>query len=284
MDVSIIIVNYNTKNLLFDCLSSIYEKTIDISFEVIVSDNGSQDGSIEMIETNFPQVVLVQNNENLGFGAANNKGLELAKGKYVFYLNSDTILLNNAVKIFFDYFEVCEDNVGALGCNLLSMDGKNIISFADFPIAKKEYKYLINCFFSSLGIKKVVYKFKKNRVRAKYIGPVDYIIGADLFLRNNADAKFDERFFMYYEETDLQLNMKKKGLDRIIIDGPQIIHLEGGSSLKKDNHMYSFKSKTSHYYWQSCIQYFEKNLVDSKLIKNRIESMLDFIYRLPWNK
>ena len=105
-DVSIIIVNYNTKQLLADCLKSIYEQTNNIDFEVIVSDNGSVDGSIEMLKRDFSQVILIENNANLGFGAANNRGLEVAKGKYIFYLNSDTVLLNNAVKIFFDYLEI----------------------------------------------------------------------------------------------------------------------------------------------------------------------------------
>ena len=97
MDVSIIIVNYNTRDLLKDCLISIYKHTTEIDFEVIVSDNGSVDGSIEMLKQEFSQVVLIENNANLGFGTANNRGLAVARGKYIFYLNSDTILLNNAV-------------------------------------------------------------------------------------------------------------------------------------------------------------------------------------------
>ena len=125
MDVSIIIVNYNTCEITKNCLTSIYEKTKEINFEIIVSDNGSKDGSIEMIRTEFPEVSLIENNANLGFGTANNRALAVAKGKYVFYLNSDTILLNNAVKIFFDHWEnaVDKDTIGALGANLLDTQG-----------------------------------------------------------------------------------------------------------------------------------------------------------------
>ncbi|MFC2281975.1 MAG: glycosyltransferase family 2 protein, partial [Treponema socranskii subsp. buccale] len=90
MNVSVIIVNYNTRELTKNCLLSIYEKTQGINFEVIVSDNGSKDGSQDMIRTEFPQVSLIENNANLGFGTANNRALAAAKGKYVFYLNSDT--------------------------------------------------------------------------------------------------------------------------------------------------------------------------------------------------
>ena len=86
LDVSVIIVNYNTKDLTYNCLKSVFEMTKNINFEVIVSDNGSTDGSIEMIKTDFPSVILIENNSNLGFGAANNKGLDVAKGKYIFYL------------------------------------------------------------------------------------------------------------------------------------------------------------------------------------------------------
>ena len=100
LDVSVRIVNYNTKDVIHNCLKSIYEHTKEITFEVIVSDNGSNDGSIEMIKLYFPQVVLIENNSNLGFGAANNRGFSLAKGKYIFYLNSDTMLNNNTVKFF----------------------------------------------------------------------------------------------------------------------------------------------------------------------------------------
>lgn len=109
MDVSVIIVNYNTLDLTRNCLKSIYEQTKDINFEVIVSDNGSVDGSIEMIRQDFPQVVLIENNANLGFGAANNRGLKIARGKYILYLNSDTLLQNNVVKIFYDYWETYEN-------------------------------------------------------------------------------------------------------------------------------------------------------------------------------
>ena len=97
IDVSVIIVNYNTKLLLQNCLDSVYSQTGDIFFEVIVSDNGSTDGSIEMVKVNFPNVILIENNTNLGFGTANNRGLKIAQGKYILYLNSDTVLKNNAV-------------------------------------------------------------------------------------------------------------------------------------------------------------------------------------------
>ena len=93
MDLSVIIVNWNTKKLLEDCLGSIFKFTKDVGFEIIIVDNGSEDGSQSMLKKKFPQVKLIPNKDNLGFAKANNQGIKIAKGKYVLLLNSDTYLL-----------------------------------------------------------------------------------------------------------------------------------------------------------------------------------------------
>lgn len=271
MDVSIIIVNYNTKQLLADCLKSIYEQTKDISFEVIVSDNGSKDGSIEMLKADFPQVILIENNANLGFGAANNRGLAIAKGKYIFYLNSDTILLNNAVKCFFDYWEenVEKENIGALGANLLDAYENIIHSHGDFlklndidnmisNIAHTVYGnfklYLQNVFFhQQIPFKKNLQEYKKK------LGEVEYITGADLFMKNDEASFFDEKYFMYCEEMDLQYELKKKGKKRLLIEGPKIIHFEGGSC-KNEIDIIRQEGNFSRIQWRiSQIYFFKKN-------------------------
>lgn len=271
MDVSIIIVNYNTKKLLADCLKSIYNQTNSIVFEVIVSDNGSADGSIEMLKADFPQVILIENNSNLGFGAANNRGLAIAKGKYIFYLNSDTILLNNAVKIFFDYFEEYgeKNSIGALGCNLLDYQNNYNHSFELQEISINEI--LNKNFHITFGIYKETFlnmflknPFSKlsfrNEKKCKYLGEVKQIIGADLFIKNNEDAKFDENYFLYREESDLEHRLLNKGKRLYIIDGPQIIHLEGGS--QKNKKTYSliewYQSPKSIFIRLSEIYYFKK--------------------------
>ena len=116
-----------------------------------------------MIKTDFPTVILIENNANLGFGAANNRGLKIAKGKYIFYLNSDTLLLNNAVKMFYDYWENTGDKekIGALGSNLLNKDGHIIHSYGSFPSFKNETLILIKIYISILInyiLKKIVNK------------------------------------------------------------------------------------------------------------------------------
>lgn len=240
IEVSIIIVNYNTCKLLKDCLTSLYLYTKNISFEVIVSDNGSKDGSVQMLKNEFPQVIIIENNANLGFGAANNRGLKIAKGKYIFYLNSDTVLLNNAVKIFYDYWENCpeKENLGALGANLLDENDVIIHSAGHFRSIKTE---IADAFHDLLRSYKLIIPFlRKVKMGSapasvqKQIGEVDYVTGADLFVKNDENAFFDERYFLYYEETDMQMQMALKGKKRILIDGPLIRHLKGGSNTSQN--------------------------------------------------
>ena len=270
MDVSVIIVNYNTKELLKNCLNSIYKQTKDIEFEVIVSDNGSVDNSIEMVNTSFPQVILIENNANLGFGTANNRGLKVAKGKYIFYLNSDTILLNNAIKYFFDYWENSteKEKIGALGCNLVDENMKITHSYEKFPDCDKIIKNLVR---ANYGLMKefLLQIFKKKKKQEliqkknieKKIGEVDYICGADLFLLNNDFALFDEKIFLYVEEVDLQYRLMKNEKKRLLIDGPLIIHLEGKASKKNKTQPFptitNFSSRCNNI---SLVYYFRKNI------------------------
>lgn len=293
MDVSIIIVNYNTKKLLADCINSIYKHTTNIEFEIIVSDNGSVDGSIEMLKQNFPQVILIENNANLGFGTANNKGLSIAKGKYIFYLNSDTLLLNNAVKLFFDYFEEngSKENIGALGCNLLNKDGTINNSYSTFPDINQDlqglfklnfglWKKLLKKIFISSSINNNTSSTPSVSNNMKKTGEVDYIVGADLFLLNNEYALFDENFFLYFEETDLQYQLAKAGKKRILLDEPSIIHYEGCSSntFNKNNskEFINFSSKCLKI---STIYYYKKNI--SKIKAFIIKILTLFLWLNP---
>lgn len=272
MQVSIIIVNYNTKDLLKDCLNSIYEQTKDLEFEVIVSDNGSTDGSIKMIKLEFPQVLLIENNANLGFGSANNRGTKIAKGKYILFLNSDTVLLNNAVKEFYTYWEDSDnkDNIGALGCNLLGENYEIVHSHGSlkgFPTLKGQ----INAYFrdllhiSRLFIlphlrNKKLFKSKKTTMSKIefYVGKVSFITGADLFVLNNKDAFFDEDFLLYCEDVELQKRLYDKKLDRLLISGPKIMHLEHKSMNNQNNKNYFLSvAKTNSAF--SILLYFKKH-------------------------
>lgn len=243
MDVSVIIVNYNTVDLTANCLRSVYNKTVDLDFEVIVVDNASSDGSIEMIRNEFPYVKLIVNHENLGFGRANNLGIKIAKGKYVFLLNSDTLLINNAVKLFFDWMEINNINntIGAIGCILQDANNEITHSFAKFPTITR---VLFERLKFILGIQHHITKIKKkcHKTNAPPQLNKDYITGADLFIPLDvlkSVGAFDEVYFMYFEEADLQLRMYLNGYKMVIIEGPKIIHYEG-----KSFNMSSFKRLT----------------------------------------
>ena len=121
MDVSIIIVSWNTKDILYDCIKSISSQTWDIDYETIVVDNASTDGSAEMVRKNFPSVILIENSENCGFDAANNQGMTIAKGRYVLLLNSDTIILDNAVSKTVAFADANAD-AAVVGCRVLNPD------------------------------------------------------------------------------------------------------------------------------------------------------------------
>ena len=124
--VSIIIVNYNTKELTLNCIGSIIEFTINLRYEIIVVDNSSCDGSCEAI--------IVESNTNLGFGKANNLGAKYANGEFLFFLNSDCLLIENTIKKMHDYFEINKNtNIGAIGCILLDKEKKINTSYQRFP-------------------------------------------------------------------------------------------------------------------------------------------------------
>lgn len=239
MDVSIIIVNYNTKDLLEDCLNSIYKHTVDLKFEIIVVDNASTDSSQEFIKSVFPKVVLIESETNLGFGRANNLGAKYAKGEYLFILNSDTILFENSIKILFDFYEnnSITLRIGVLGAIMIDKN-RNINGFgSEFPNCKSELRNIL----SVLPIIKKIITRKPNYnylINEKYF-KIDYVLGADMFISaklfNDFDG-FSNEFFMYYEESDLQKRISNAGFENYIVSATKIIHLEDGSGKKITNY------------------------------------------------
>lgn len=136
---SIIIVNYNTKKLLDNCVESIYKKCISKNYEIIVVDNDSSDGSCDMITQKYKNVILIKNKVNYGFGKANNIGVKVAKGEFILLLNSDTIVQNNIVDEFINYYEDNEKqgNIGCLGAWLFDNENNVASSAGSFPSGKK---------------------------------------------------------------------------------------------------------------------------------------------------
>ena len=251
MDVSVVIVNYNTCFLLLQCLNSIYQIVEDVDFEVIVVDNASSDNSIQSVKDRFPQVILIENSENIGFGRANNLGVKYACGKYLFFLNSDTILINNSIKLFYEAMEKTP-LVAACGGNLLDGNGLATYSYGFFPNLLQE---IFDCGLKFVFPSFYFYKLSINKVVQSETIPfeVDYICGADIFVRKSIFKQmggFDETYFMFYEETDLFFRMKKKCFVSKIFPNINIIHL-GGASFQSNNNISKliimYKSKILFY-------------------------------------
>lgn len=237
MDVSIIIVNYNTLKMTNECIESVFEQTQGIEFEVILVDNASTDGSKEFFSEK-DNIIYIYNDENVGFGRANNIGFAVASGKYLFLLNSDTLLRNNAVKIFFDYMENASQDIACCGCLLCDKEGKVIHSYGN-------YHTLTNCIIEHCkpvrGILRRLhiryYKYDDPKCLENDSNKVEFITGADLFVRKSVaitHGLFDPDFFMYSEDMEIQERYRNFGYYSVIVPGPKIVHLVG-KSYKKDS-------------------------------------------------
>jgi len=224
-DVSIIIVSWNTCEILSDCLVSVYEQTENINFELIVIDNASTDGSVDAVKMQFPQVILIENNENRGFAAANNQGMARAKGQYVLLLNSDTVILDNAIT---KTVRFADDNPEAavVGCRVLNPDKTLQQTCFMFPS-------IINLFLSSSYLYKL---FPRNRIFGRErmtwwdrtdVREVDVVTGCFMLVRQDAIrnvGSMDERFFMYGEETDWCYRFNRAGWKVLFNPYGHIIH------------------------------------------------------------
>lgn len=237
MDVSIIIVNYNTKETTKQCIDSIVEKTKGVKYEIILVDNDSVDGSKALFSVDN-RIVFVESNSNLGFGKANNLGFAKAKGKYIFLLNSDTIIVNDAVSILYDKMEHADANVACIGSYLYNREMNPNQSFGRYLTISRCLKGCVMTYAKRLFPVSSVELWGKFE---DYMD-VEMIIGADLFIRRQVIEKygmFNPSFFMYHEENDMQRRFSKNGYKNQLVKGPKIIHLENVSS----SNMSSMKKK-----------------------------------------
>ena len=227
--LSIIIVNYNSAEHLKACLLSIRENPPDAPYEVIVSDNASSDGSLELIKRGFPEVKLIENEKNLGFPKATNKGIKLSTGEYIFVLNTDTILFKDTLNSLIAYMESNPD-VGAVGPKLVNFDGTTQPCARPFPT--RTHLMLGR---RSLLIHLPYFRKKSAELRIISDKPVesDIVAGGALLLRKKAIDKvgnFDERFFLYMEDVDICRRLKAEGWKVIYNPMIKILHYWEGTT------------------------------------------------------
>lgn len=248
MDLSIIIVNWNTKDLLLHCLESLYQGVKGIEKEILVVDNGSSDGSVGAVREKFPGVRLIENPVNLGFAKANNQALSLGKGGYSLLLNPDTRVKAEAIPHMLTFMN-SHPEAALVGAQLLNADGSKQNSIANFPSLATELlnKSLLRWLFPE--------KFPgKER---DYAGPVevDSVIGACMLVRREAVEKvglLDEEYFLFLEETDWCYRMKKAGWKIYHIPQAEIFHFQGKSAEAE-------KGKARIEYYRSRYHYLKKN-------------------------
>lgn len=233
LDVSVVIVNWNTRDILRNCLRSVYQQTQNIRFETIVIDNASIDDSAAMVRDEFPQVVLIANSQNRGFAAANNQGVEIANGRYVLLLNSDTIILDNAIAKTLE-FAKSQPDAAIVGCRVLNTDRTLQPTCFMFPS-------VLNMLLSTTYLYKL---FPKNKLFGRErmgwwnrddVREVEVVTGCFMLVRREAMEQvgiMDEDYFIYGEETDWCWRFKKSGWRILFTPNAEIIHLGGQSSIQ----------------------------------------------------
>jgi len=226
--LSIIIVNWNNKDILEDCLNSIFHTHNVSKYEIIVVDNSSEDGSVKLIKNEFPNVVLLANDENLGFTKANNQAIKIARGNYILLLNNDTVVTN--AYCFDRMIELMEKNpqLGILGCKLLYPDGTLQSCGESFPSVWGIFK-------SQILFTKTWKRFEKNKQEDNPFKEVDFICGACLMTGKkilDQVGLFKEEYYMYGEDVEFCYRVHKAGYDIGVLTDESIIHLHSKSTEK----------------------------------------------------
>lgn len=220
VQVSIIIVSYNTEKLLQSCLFSIYNHARTLSFEIIVVDNASSDGSVEMIKNKFKKVKRIQNATNIGFAKGNNIGSEHAKGEFLLFLNSDTELVDNSIEKMVHILKT-DEKVAIAGGQLLHTNGSKQYSYGTFFSVPSLFLYLL------IGEEVFGKSDSKNGKR------VDWVSGGFMIIKSRVFRKlmgFDENFFMYGEDMELCYRATKLGFEVYFLPSSKVVHRGQGSS------------------------------------------------------
>ena len=261
MDLSVVIVNYQTFELTKNTIDSIFKYDYPFTYEILVVDNASGDDSLARLQDYFKdKVTFIASKENNGFAAGNNQALRIANGKYVLLLNSDTIVWENTLENIYNYMELHND-VGAAGCRVLLENGElDKACKRSFPNVKNSFFRLFHIPTNSKDD-----NYNLNNLPDDEIYEIDCLTGAFMFMRVKAldEVGFlDETFFMYGEDIDLCYRIKKAGWKIIYYGESKITHLKGASSKKQ-------KNKLIYEFYRAMYIYYKKHHADeSSFITN----------------
>jgi GT2 family glycosyltransferase len=285
MKLSIIIVNYNTCNLLCNCLASLQNTISDIEYEVIVVDNASTDKSLLMLAQEFPQVRVVVNNFNVGFARANNQGVNIAKGKYVLLLNSDTLVLGDCIFRTIAFAENITD-AGVISCKVLNKDKSLQYSTSRFPCFFTELVFYIKSIFIRTWDPFSHWRRMKGWDH-KQVRCVDSVSGCFFLVRTSVYKQLgglDEKIFMYCEDTDFCKRVKECGLKTYYYPNASIIHLGGGSATPEN------KASIILHCFKAWIYYYKKHASGLAVVVFLMVCKLIWFFELifvsifAWNK
>ncbi|MDD2807782.1 MAG: glycosyltransferase family 2 protein [Patescibacteria group bacterium] len=251
IDLSIVVVSWNVKKLLRECLKSIFVRENKLNIEVIVVDNASHDGSVEMIKNEFPAIDLIPNTHNLGFAAANNQGILKSQGRYILVLNPDTVIVKDALNKMIDFMEK-NYQIGIAGCKHLNPDWTVQPSVRRLPD-------FLPIFFIFTKLAKIfpnlppIYYYLAKDFNYKITQPIDQVAGSFFMIRREALDEiglFDENFFIWFEEVDLCKRANDAGWQVWYYAGAEIIHYGGQSfaqqlAIKKQRQFF----KSAWYYF-----------------------------------
>ena len=278
MDVSVVLVSYNVRRFLVECLLSVKRETSS-GYEIIVVDNGSEDRSAEMIRSEHPDVTLIQNKSNVGFARANNQAFHVSRGRYVFMLNPDTVILDGAIDKLVRFMDEHPD-AGVCGPKNLGPDLSLQLNCHHFPslsMAILQHLQLSRLFpkNSLFGREHMTY-WRYDRIME-----VDWITGCSLMIRKDSLDQcglLDENYFLYTEECDLSYRLRKRGLKTYFVPAAAIVHYGGQSSLSQSS--FTVHSGTiTHYLYETRYYFFRKNY---GITRELLLRFIDTLYFGAW--
>lgn len=273
MKLSVVVICWNDRRVIADCLRSIFEQTYGIEFEVIVSDNGSEDGSVAFIRENYPAVRILENGGNLGFAKGNNVGIAAARGEYILILNPDTIIHDGAINKLVAFAEK-HSEAGAFGCRVLNRDGS-------YQHPARPLPTILGLLTAALGqrwlgyFSEVFLVDRYMRWAGRTVRTIGYQSGCCVMFTGEVLRRlggFDERFFYHFEETDLCRRVSTLGKTIVFCPEAEITHL-GGQSVGRFPIRFALETYRSRY------RYFFKHQGMRAVVQVRLIAILGISIR-----